>query len=341
VSRATPARYYEGVDPARPRRGELMNEVESGRIDGDAAIAPHEPELPAPFEIVEPAELLSPLVFSSPHSGRIYPARFLAAARLDAASLRRSEDAYVDELFAASQAVGAPMLRALFPRAYLDLNREPYELDPKLFDGPLPSFANTRSLRVAAGLGTIPRVVADAREIYASRIPLDEALRRIEALYKPYHAALRGLMERSHRRFGFAVLVDCHSMPSTSARESAVAARADKKRIDFVIGDRYGVSAAPVVVGGVEERLRARGYNVQRNRPYAGGFITEHFGRPAAGWHALQIEVSRGLYMDEATLEKSARFQTVVADLAEVVAGLAQDIELDEALGGPRRMAAE
>lgn len=318
-----------------------MNDVESRRREEGKVLEPHEPELAPPFEIMEPDELLSPLVFSSPHSGRVYPARFLAAARLDAASLRRSEDAYVDELFAASRAVGAPMLRALFPRAYLDLNREPYELDPKLFDGPLPSYANVRSLRVAAGLGTIPRVVADAREIYAGRIPIDEALRRIEALYKPYHAALRGLMERAQRRFGFAVLVDCHSMPSSSAREIPGAARAERKRTDFVIGDRYGASATPGVVDGVEARLRARGYHVQRNRPYAGGFITEHFGRPAAGWHALQIEVSRGLYMDEATLEKTARFPAVVADLAEVVAGLAQDVEQDDSLGGPRRMAAE
>ncbi|WP_457796500.1 N-formylglutamate amidohydrolase [Methylocystis sp. S23] len=318
-----------------------MTDLESAQGEGGAAEGPYEPEFSPAFEILEPQELLSPLVFSSPHSGRIYPARFLASARLDAASLRRSEDAYVDELFAASRAVGAPMLRALFPRAYLDLNREPYELDPKLIDGPLPSFANTRSLRVAAGLGTIPRVVADAREIYAGRIAVGEALRRIEALYKPYHAALRELMARAQRRFGVAVLVDCHSMPSTSAREPAPAAKGEKKRIDFVIGDRYGASASPGVVDGVEERLRARGYFVQRNRPYAGGFITEHFGRPLAGWHALQIEVSRGLYMDEATLEKNARFASVVADLSGVVAGLAQDVEQDESLGGPRRIAAE
>ncbi len=318
-----------------------MNGVELGQGEGGAALEPPEPELSPPFELIEPDELLSPLVFSSPHSGRIYPARFLAAARLNAATLRRSEDAYVDELFAAARAVGAPMLRALFPRAYLDLNREPYELDPKLFDGPLPSFANMRSLRVAAGLGTIPRVVADAREIYAARLSIDEALRRIDALYKPYHVTLRGLMARAQKRFGFAVLVDCHSMPSTSSRDPSLASRAEKKRIDFVIGDRYGASAAPGVVDGVEERLRARGYNVHRNRPYAGGFITEHFGRPAMGWHALQIEVSRGLYMDEATLEKNARFPAIVADLAEMVAGLAQDVELDESLGGPRRMAAE
>jgi N-formylglutamate amidohydrolase len=309
--------------------------------EGVAAAGPHEPELARPFEVIEPPELRSPLVFSSPHSGRIYPERFLAAASLDAATLRRSEDAYVDELFASAQAVGAPLLHAHFPRAYLDLNREPYELDPKLFDGPLPNFANTRSLRVAAGLGTIPRVVADAREIYAERLSLDEALRRIEALYKPYHATLRALMERACSRFGVAVLVDCHSMPSSSAREPSLYLRGDKRRLDFVIGDRYGASAATGVVDGVEERLRGRGYHVQRNRPYAGGFITEHFGRPAAGWHALQIEVSRGLYMNEATLEKSARFPSVVADLAEIVAGLAQDVETDEAFGGLRRMAAE
>lgn len=318
-----------------------MNGVNSGHGEGDGVSAPHEPELSPPFEVIEPAELLSPLVFSSPHSGRTYPARFLAAAKLDAATLRRSEDAYVDELFASAQAIGAPMLKAHFPRAYLDLNREPYELDPKLFDSAPPQFANTRSLRVAAGLGTIPRVVADAREIYAGRLSIEEALKRIDALYKPYHATLRGLMERASRRFGFAVLVDCHSMPSTSARDPSLGARGEKRRIDFVIGDRYGASAAPGVVDGVEERLRGRGYHVQRNRPYAGGFITEHFGRPAAGWHALQIEVSRGLYMDEATIEKNARFSAIVADLAEVVAGLAQDVERDESLGGPRRMAAE
>jgi len=306
-----------------------------------AAIAPCEPEFVPPFEVVEPAALLSPLVFSSPHSGSVYPARFLDASRLDVVTLRRSEDAYVDQLFASAQAVGAPMLRAHFPRAYLDVNREPYELDPKLFDSALPNFSNTRSLRVAAGLGTIPRVVADARDIYAARLPIDEALRRIESLYKPYHAALRALMERATRRFGFAVLVDCHSMPSTSARDPALAARGDKRRIDFVIGDRYGASAAPTVVDGVEERFRRRGYHVQRNRPYAGGFITEHFGRPAAGWHAVQIEISRALYMDEATLEKNARFSAIASHIAEVVEGLAHDVENDEAIGGARRAAAE
>jgi len=312
-----------------------------GRISLEGGAAPCEPEFMPPFDVIEPPTLQSPLVFSSPHSGKVYPARFLAASRLDIALLRRSEDAYVDELFASAGEIGAPMLRAHFPRAYLDVNREPYELDPKLFDSALPHFANTRSLRVAAGLGTIPRVVADARDIYSGRLPIHEALRRIESLYKPYHAALRALMERAERRFGYAVLVDCHSMPSSSARDPAHSVRGDKRHIDFVIGDRYGASAASLIVDGVEDRLRRFGYNVQRNRPYAGGFITEHFGRPAAGWHALQIEVSRALYMDESTLEKNAQFAAVACHLAEIVDGLAHDVETGEAFGGNRRAAAE
>lgn len=308
-------------------------------LKGDAN-PPCEPELARPFDLIEPLVLRSPLVFSSPHSGRVYPARFLAATPLDAATLRRSEDAYVDDLFGPAAAIGAPLLRARFPRAYLDLNREPYELDPRLFAGALPNFANTRSLRVAAGLGTIPRVVADAREIYASRLALDEGLRRIESLYKPYHAALRALMERAASRFGVALLIDCHSMPSTGARDPILSTKDDKRRIDFVIGDRYGASASTGVVDIVEDRLRHRGYCVMRNRPYAGGFITEHYGKPAAGWHALQIEVSRGLYMDESTLQKNERFDAIARDLAEVVAELARD-GLSEILGGERRAAAE
>ena len=292
------------------------------------------------FEIVEPQALRSPLVFSSPHSGRRYSEAFVASSRLDIATLRRSEDAYVEELFSAARHVGAPLLHAHVPRAYIDLNREPFELDPRLFEGPLPQFANTRSLRVAAGLGTVPRVVADAREIYPGRLPVSEALRRIERVYRPYHDALRRLMERARSRFGVAILVDCHSMPSASAREPAVAGR-DRRRIDFVIGDRYGASASRALVDGVETRLSERGYAVQRNRPYAGGFITEHFGRPAAGWHALQIEISRSLYMDEATLTKKPEFPLIVGHVAEIVAGLACDVEAGDVFGELRRDAAE
>lgn len=288
--------------------------------------APSVCEFFPPYEVVEPDELLSPLVFSSPHSGRRYPDSFLASTRLDLATLRRSEDAYVDELFSASRDIGAPLLLAHVPRAYLDLNREPFEFDPKLFQEPLPAFSNTRSLRVAAGLGTIPRVVADAREIYRERLSVSEAIRRVEAYYRPYHSALRQLMERAKQRFGLAVLIDCHSMPSGGPRE--------KRRMDFVLGDRYGASAARPLVEGVEERLKTRGYYVERNRPYAGGFITEHFGRPDMGWHALQIEVSRSLYMDESLICKKPAFEEVASHLAEVILGLAHDIERELLMGG-------
>ncbi len=301
-----------------------------------ASVAPSDPELLQPFELAEPEDLSSPLVFSSPHSGDVYPARFLESSKLDIASLRRSEDAHVHALFAQATAVGAPLLRAHFPRAYLDLNREPYELDQRMFEGSLPDFANTRSLRVAAGLGTIPKVVADAREIYAARLQVEDALHRIDSLYKPYHAVLRHLMERARRRFGVAVLVDCHSMPSNVARESATSTRGEKRRPDFVIGDRFGVSCSTDIVDSIESRLRQWGYHVQRNRPYAGGFITEHYGKPGAGWHAVQIEIARNLYMDESNLRKNDDFDLIAGRLGELARLLAQIV-------GPReqRAAAE
>ena len=173
-------------------------------------------EFDLPFEAIEPAECRGPVVFNSPHSGRVYPREFLLASRLDlgdVAPLRRS---FVDDLIAGVVERGHPMVRAHFPRCYVDVNREPYELDPRMFDGRLPSFANTRSMRVAGGLGTVARVVGDAQEIYDQRIAVAEALRRIEGLYKPYHRALRRVFMRLHRDFGAAMLIDCHSMPSAT-----------------------------------------------------------------------------------------------------------------------------
>lgn len=301
-----------------------------------ASVRPSDPELRQPFELAEPEELTSPLVFSSPHSGDVYPARFLESSRLDVVSLRRSEDAHVHALFGQATAVGAPLLRAHFPRAYLDLNREPYELDQKMFESALPDFANTRSLRVAAGLGTIPKVVADAREIYSARLQVEDALHRIDSLYKPYHLVLRRLMERARRRFGVAVLVDCHSMPSNVAKETATSTRGEKRRADFVIGDRFGASCSIDIVDAIESRLRQWGYHVQRNRPYAGGFITEHYGKPGSGWHAVQIEIARNLYMDESNLQKNDDFELIAGRLGELTRLLAQIV-------GPReqRAAAE
>jgi N-formylglutamate amidohydrolase len=298
---------------------------------------PHEPELDPPFEVLEPEALVTPLVFSSPHSGSVYPQRFLASARLDAMTLRRSEDAYVDELFAGVVACGAPLVRARFPRAYLDLNRETYELDQRMFESRLPSFANTRSVRVAGGLGTIARVVGDLQEIYAHRLKVDEALARIEKLYKPYHRVLQAFLARARQAFGLAVLIDCHSMPSVSTLP--LPESADRKiRADFVLGDRYGTSCDTEFIDCVEYELRRLGYTILRNKPYAGGFITEHYGDPANNFHAMQIEVNRGIYMDERNLVKAERFERIAEDLSKVVEQLARRLS---ARYGDERAAAE
>jgi N-formylglutamate amidohydrolase len=291
-----------------------------------------DPELDPPFVVHEPARHEVPFVFNAPHAGSIYPASFLTASRLDALALRRSEDAFVDVLFSGVVPLGAPLLVARFPRAYLDVNREPYELDPRMFDARLPAFANTRSMRVAGGLGTIPRIVADGQDIYRRHLAPDEALRRIEWLYKPYHGLLRQLLLRTARTFGFAVLIDCHSMPSTSLN------REDRIKADVVLGDRYGTSCDGLLPDLVEITLRARGYSVVRNKPYAGGFITEHYGEPGIGNHALQIELNRALYMDERTFDRKPAFATLARDLTEAFRTVMAEIG-DDLM--PRRIAAE
>jgi N-formylglutamate amidohydrolase len=232
----------------------------------------------------------------------------------------------VDEMFRPVVGCGAPLLRALYPRAYLDVNREPFELDPKMFSGQLPSFANSQSLRVAGGLGTIPKVVCDAATIYPARWPVDHALRRIDVIYRPYHDALRRLLAETHVAFGSAILVDCHSMPSTLRNGEG------RLRPDFVLGDRFGTSCMPALVERAASSLRALGYSVRRNKPYAGGFITEHYGRPRRGLHALQIEVNRALYMDEEKLELHsgfAKLQKNLAMLAETMIDLAAEFAAD------------
>jgi N-formylglutamate amidohydrolase len=289
-------------------------------------------ELNPPFDVLEPAHWRGPVLFNSPHSGRVYPREFLAASRLDIATLRRSEDTFVDELVEGVVERGYPLIRAHFPRCYVDVNREPYELDPRMFSGRLPSFANTRSMRVAGGLGTVARVVGDAQEIYDQRISIDEALQRIESLYKPYHRALRRLFGKIYKEFGAAILLDCHSMPS------ATASRDDRPRADIVLGDRYGTSCVAAISETVEDTLRELGYAVSRNKPYAGGFITEHYGNPGSGLHAIQLEINRAIYMDEKRYERGAGFERLAADL-ETLADRVAEIPAEELR--PYRSAAE
>lgn len=262
-----------------------------------------------PFETVAPFDQTRPFVFNSPHSGRIYPDEFTQSSRLEKDHIRLSEDFFVDRLFANVPQKGVPLLKANFPRAWLDVNREPYELDPKMFDGPLPSYANISSIRVAGGLGTVPKIVAENREIYRHRLPVQEGLERIEKVYRPYHETLRKLIARTHAKFGYAVLVDCHSMPSNMNNVSG------KYRPDFIIGDRYGVSARSSLTQIALLILSNMGYQVTSNKPYAGGFITEHYGRPTKNLHALQIEINRGLYVDEKSFELRPGFDKLVEDL--------------------------
>ena len=291
-----------------------------------------EGERPPPFEIVEPKEWRAPIIFNSPHSGSAYPDAFLNVSRIDLPTLRRSEDSFMDELVGDLGERGFAVVRVHFPRSYVDVNREPYELDPRMFAGRLPSFANTRSMRVAGGLGTIPRVVGDGQEIYRERLAVDDALSRIENLYKPYHRALRRLINRVDQSFGTVVVVDCHSMPSIGV------SRDEPRRPDLVIGDRYGTSCSPLLPDRVEETMSRLGYSVGRNKPYAGGFITEHYGNPASGLHVVQLELNRAVYMDERRREKGPRFLQVAADFARLADALAT-VPLDNL--GPFQAAAE
>jgi N-formylglutamate amidohydrolase len=271
---------------------------------------------PPPYALRRPVRQTMPVVFASPHSGVDYPAEFLAAARLDRRSLRRSEDAFVDEMFAAAPAAGAPLLSALFPRAFVDANREALELDPQMFEDALPPEANTDSPRVAAGLGMIARVVASGEEIYGRKLRLAEALARIERYWRPYHAMLGQLIAETKRRYGACVLIDCHSMPSVGGPMERDAGR---ERVDMVLGDCRGTSCAPALTDRVEKDLRHLGYAVARNNPYSGGFVTQHYGQPGAEVHALQIEINRALYMDEAALARGPGFARLAADMGRLV----------------------
>ena len=257
-----------------------------------------------PFRIVEPPEQTAPLVFASPHSGRDYPPNFLEAARLDATALRRSEDCFVDELFAGATLAGAPLLAATFARAYCDPNREAWELDPAMFDDALPAWVNTTSARVGAGLGTLARVVASGEAIYRRKLSFEEAAFRVRAYWEPYHEALMGLLEATRRRFGACLLIDCHSMPAQSCGPG-------RGSPDIVLGDAHGTACSPRITRAAEMLLTGMGYQVRRNDPYAGGYVTRHYGRPRERTHALQIEIARPLYMDERRLVRGGGFSSL------------------------------
>jgi len=285
------------------------------------------------FEFFEPQSLTTLFVLNSPHSGRVYPASFLAQTRLGNLAVRKSEDFMVDMLIEGGTLQGIPLLKANFPRAFLDVNREPYELDPRMFEGSLPTYANTRSIRVTSGLGTVAKIVAEGEQIYTDKIPVEDGIGRIEEIYRPYHAKLRNMLAKTHVKFGAAVLLDCHSMPSNGAQAGY------KTRPDFVLGDRFGSSCSPAITHSAKNLLQQMGYNVEINKPYAGGFITEHYGRPQNGLHALQIEINRGLYMDETRMLTNDRFNEFAADMSVFFKQLT-GLQWDD-LSGTQPLAAE
>lgn len=274
----------------------------------------------AVIDVLRPAVQTAPLVFCSPHSGNDYPAEFVSASRLDPLTLRRSEDSFIDEIFAAAPRLGAPLLKALFPRAYCDPNREPWELDQGMFDEPLPDFTNTSSARVAGGLGTIARVVANGAEIYRHKLTWPEAKTRIDEHWRPYHEALSALVDETVTAFGGAIVIDCHSMPSVGGPMDRDPGH---RRPDIVLGNRHGLACAAKLIDTAAAVLSARGFLVSLNNPYAGAYTTQQYGKPDRGLHAMQIEINRALYMDEARIERRPGIERMTEAMTELVAVLA------------------
>ena len=270
------------------------------------------------FRLTRPLRQETSVIFSSPHSGRDYPADFLAASQLDTAQLRSSEDAYVDRLFARAPLYGAPLLCALAPRAYVDLNRAPDELDPAVIEGIDRPAHNPR---ISSGLGVIPRVVAGGRAIYRGKISSADAQQRLDRFWHPYHQALLGLIDSTHASFGEVILIDCHSMPHEAIDTHA---RPNQPKPDVVLGDRFGAAASREVVQQVEAAFVAEGFHVARNSPFAGAYIAQHYGHPLSRKHVIQIEIDRGLYLDEARVEPNSKFSAMSVRLNRVVAEIAQ-----------------
>lgn len=271
-----------------------------------------------PFNLYLPENWQSAAIFSVPHSGRDYSDAFLRESCLSAHDIRSSEDAYADELVESAPLNGAPLLVATAPRAFVDLNRGADELDSAIVQG---AVTNKHNPRVASGLGVIPRVVAEGRAIQRGKIDMATAQLRLQQNYHPYHDQLSALLEQTRSRFGTAILFDCHSMPHDALANMVVRGQ---RKPDIVLGDRFGASASKAVMDQVEAAFVAQGFAVARNMPFAGAFITRTYGRPANNQHAIQIEIDRGLYLDERKIEKSAGFADVQQRMAQVITRLVQ-----------------
>ncbi len=268
----------------------------------------------APVSLWEPSNLTSAAVFSSPHSGRRYPDAFRRRSRLNDIALRASEDAFIDDIFSVVPQYGAPLLAAEFPRAFADPNRSEDELDPALIAR--LAMRKPRSLRVSAGLGVVPRIVAEGTAIYDGKLSLDEVEARIDCCYRPFHNTLAACLSRAEARFGVSLLIDCHSMPSDNSRRGA-------RRAEIVLGDCYGTSASGDISDAAFAMFRAAGFRVGRNAPFAGGYITQQYGAPQRSRHALQIEIDRSLYLDQKRILPNSNYNDLKRTLEPIIAQLA------------------
>ncbi|MEL6859830.1 MAG: N-formylglutamate amidohydrolase [Pseudomonadota bacterium] len=263
----------------------------------------------------------APVIFASPHSGTLYPDNMVKQLCVPLTDVQRTEDAFVDELYASAIDQGAILLSANYARAYVDLNRDARELDSDMFADGVPRTAGLPSARVKAGLGCLPRVGASGRNIYAERMSKREGAYRLDSVYDRYHGALQSEIEDLKADWSDVYIIDCHSMPSRQPGRASLP--------DIVLGDRFGSSCSAHLTSLVERHFRREGLSVTRNAPYAGGYTTRRYGRPRRGVHVLQIEINRGLYMNELDVVKSAGFSNTKDQVSRLIGHLI-DLALHE-----------